>query len=384
MNQIRSVQYAHFGVLFSISMLAGFGLEQFLKKRLSASQYALGLSWLLFITIFSLTCFLLSSQDTASYYSYSSRWLGSFILLLIAVGIGVTGTVLRKRKIAGVLLAFLVLVNLLYFKPGFTPVAKIIPQRWRFQNPEPLSLLAPLHEDKSLYRIIGFGKVLSDNYNLLYRLNDLRVYEALYPEAYVRMIAEIEGFAMEHALVQFLKSGWHFTISEKNLTHPLLNKLGLKYLFSDYEINSDGWELVNRTSFYFLYRNPNAWSRVWIKNDFIRRIDFEGAQIKSYLPDQVLIRLNNIENAELILADQYAVGWKAISFPSRSQRRIFPEEGIFRKVALKKGDQEIKFYYQPWGFRIGLYFSLTSLALFLSGTGFGFFRKKFSNAGLNV
>jgi hypothetical protein len=263
-------------------------------------------------------------------------------------------------------LAALSLVNLLFLARGLAPLAEIQPEIWRFKNPAPPPILTPIINDKSLVRFMGAPTVFTENFNILFKINDLRVFEALYPTSYIQAMAEIEGFKMGDATAQFIKHGWSFNVREENLAHPLLDEMGVKYLLTAHEINVSGWTPVSRTRDNFLYMNQEAWPRVWLNHGPAAKPDFESARISEYLPDKVSVKLNNSRASELVLADQYAPGWRAFARPDKREIRILKQNILFRKVELNPGDEEVVFIYQPRGFQVGLFATLASvLSLFI-------------------
>jgi hypothetical protein len=70
-------------------------------------------------------------------------------------------------------------------------------------------------------------------------------------------------------------------------------------------------------------------------------------------------RLPISEPSLAILSDAYYPGWKV--FVDGKERRIVRANHGLRGVKVKPGDHVVEFLYQPWSFRIGLWFSLVSL-----------------------
>ena len=70
-------------------------------------------------------------------------------------------------------------------------------------------------------------------------------------------------------------------------------------------------------------------------------------------------RLPISEPSLAILSDAYYPGWKV--FVDGKERKIVRANHGLRGVKVKPGDHVVEFLYQPWSFRIGLWFSLVSL-----------------------
>jgi len=364
-NRIASVKFAYFGVCFSMAMLAGFGLENYFQNRLKARQFALALAAVSGLAFLSLVFAYQFPLVPYPRFPDRSEWVMPLILFVIAAGAVFYGVFFEERKLSSALLVFLALINLLHLYPGLRPEGKIDPGRWRFENPDPPAYLRPVINDRSFPRLTGLNQAFHPNLNLIFGIDDFRVFEGMYPKSYVQAMAELEKFSMEDAVLEFFRHGWSFDINQENLGNPLVNQLGIKYLVSPREINIPGWEKIFSADGHILYLNQNPWPRVWLqlKNG---QSDLQSAQIIEYFPDRLTLEVGAKEAADLILADQYAPGWKAELFPSGRELRIVPD-GLFRKVPIEPGQSKILFRYKPLGFRVGLYLSLAAVASFLAG-----------------
>ncbi len=70
--------------------------------------------------------------------------------------------------------------------------------------------------------------------------------------------------------------------------------------------------------------------------------------------------------AVLLVTDAYSAGWKARALPNSAQRdyEILPADYIMRAVPLSAGRHHFRLEYDPWGYRLGKWISLLSLAAF--------------------
>ena len=358
LNRVASAKFACFGVSFGIGILAGVGLDFYLKNQLGSRRFGISLGLVAVLIIGSLILAFKFPFSSEPQIVLRAAWLYPIILLLIAAIICLYGIFFEEFKLTSALLAFLALINLLYLAPGLRPDAKINPGQWKFTNPAVPRFLYPLNKDRSA-RFTALEGVFHHNLNLIYRLNDLRVFEGMYPKDYVRTIAEIEGFSMEDAVEQFFLHGWSFDIQAKNLGHPRLNRLGVKFIISPKELRFPAGQIVTRADNYYIYQNLNAYPRVWLQQD--NREIFKKVSLSQNKPDLVKVALNINQPADLILADQYAPGWRAFRLPSGDEIKISKYQGIFRKVPLQPDDRFIIFIYQPVAFRIGILLSIISI-----------------------
>jgi len=362
-NRTASVKYAYFGVGFSLALLASAGLERFSKNLIKLWQVLVSLIITSGIAIMALILVYYFPTPGSPLPIIKSAWILPLILLGIGLSVALYGIIFEEIKLSSVLLAFLCLINLLHLYPGLSPKGKIFPPNWQYHNPSYPSILEPIKKAsrQAPIRYLALEKALPQNYNLLYELNELQVFEGIYPLDYVRLLGKIEGFDPGfpgQAVEVFFKQGWSFSLSEKNLGHPLLNPLGVKYLLTRKRINVYPWQLIDQANGYYLYQNPDAWHRVWLKLNN-GEIDQKSAQIQQYGSDRVLILYNSPAPAELVLSDQYAPGWKAY-LDQNQELKIFKENGILRKVSVMPGEHFIEFRYQPIGFQLGLFSALVS------------------------
>jgi len=82
--------------------------------------------------------------------------------------------------------------------------------------------------------------------------------------------------------------------------------------------------------------------------------------------------------AILLITDGYSKGWRAQSLNGSVQSRyeVMPANYVLMAVPLAAGHHHFRLVYAPRAFKIGIWISLASLALFLSGVAFLRWRKK--------
>jgi len=82
-------------------------------------------------------------------------------------------------------------------------------------------------------------------------------------------------------------------------------------------------------------------------------------KIEKYLPDQVDISTRCNSPGYLVLTDTYYPGWSATV--NGKTGKILRADGPFRGVKIPAGENRIEFRYEPLSFRIGLWFTLSTL-----------------------
>ncbi len=86
---------------------------------------------------------------------------------------------------------------------------------------------------------------------------------------------------------------------------------------------------------------------------------FEYADIISYLPHEVKIKVNNKRDGLLVLTDSFYEGWKA--YIDGKEVKIYPTNVAFRGIYTPKGEHEILFLYKPNSFKYSIYIALIGL-----------------------
>jgi len=367
LDRIASVKFAFFGLGFSIAMLAGFGIEKYFTNKLKSRHFALALAAVSGIALLSLALgYRNPPEGTTPQMILKGAWFLPMLLFIISAGVAFYGILSEERELCAALLIFLALVNLLHLYAGFMPQNKIDPAKWEFSAVEPQEILKPIIEDQESSRFLGLNMTFHQNLNLVYGISDLRVFEGIYPRSYVQALGEIEGFSLDNAVQAFFQHGWSFDIQEKNLTNPLINSMGIKYLLSPEEIKIPGWRQISAAQENFLYKNENVQPRARI----VRAdgtIDFSGVRITKDFPDRVELAAACAQGSTVVLADQYAPGWRAYNKAETREVKITANHGIFREIKINPQDCGAVFVYKPWGFRIGLYSTLSGIFALLAG-----------------
>ncbi|OGE02899.1 hypothetical protein A2196_03505 [Candidatus Curtissbacteria bacterium RIFOXYA1_FULL_41_14] len=84
-----------------------------------------------------------------------------------------------------------------------------------------------------------------------------------------------------------------------------------------------------------------------------------SAEIISYKPQEVVVKTQSDQPKLLFLSDNYYPGWKAQV--DGEETPVLRADYTFRAVPLIPGEHLVRFYYDPWTFKLGLGISLASL-----------------------
>ncbi len=122
----------------------------------------------------------------------------------------------------------------------------------------------------------------------------------------------------------------------------------------------------------FLMNNPryHPESQAFIEGEAqVSSFQFESVggrvQIIKDTPHEVEIRAEAEKDCFLVLADAFDPGWKAVM--DDHPTRIYIADYLFRGVRLPAGQHQVCFQYFPLDFHMGLFISLCSLILWITG-----------------
>ena len=339
-----------------------------------------------------------SFADTRMFFSYQSRWILQFGIMLSLSGFVLWKTMASKRRIWKYTLWLLIVADLLLAGQGFNASS----------NPKILDYKPPivdfLQQDESYWRFTTYDptgdKILNANAGWLFDMEDVRGYDSIIPAQYVDYMKLIEPQnELKYNRISPITS-W------KGLHSPLLDMLNVKYVISEQNINSpDRFELVYEGEL-LVYQNKQVLPRAYTlptdcvtatndvtsalqeydphhfivleTQDFVNNsrptntetvCQVEPAQITSSLLNEVQIEAQLYQPGYLVLADSYSDGWKAFVHSDgnevETRAEIIRANGNFRALYLDQGKHYVRFSYSPLSFRLGGVTSTISIATLL-------------------
>jgi O-antigen/teichoic acid export membrane protein len=343
--------------------------------------------------------------DHRAFYSYEFPWVALFGLLLAATGIVLRVSrcpIFLRRWPVWELLAVVVLVlDLVAWNAGFAPVV----------DPALLDYVPPvvefLQQDTTIWRYASFtpqgAKTMNANVGMFYGLQSVDGYDSLFTDQYRDYMALIEpqGETPYNRIASFHK--------ESSLYSPLTDLLNVKYVITEFEIESYKYELVYEDDAVRVYENLGAMARAFTlpasatveTDDFgstVQTYDPRsyvivepgtsnlGSQarqpaasseqpVTSYTDNEVFVDATVSEPSWLILADSYFPGWKAFARPQgtgeegETEIQVHRVNGTFRGVQLEPGTWTVRFKYSPDIVKVGAFVSFIAgmAMLFLAG-----------------
>ncbi len=231
-NITYNYKYAVVVLGLCLSVLSGVGFKRFFEEnKLSCQLFILGGVWLW--AGINLVIALLDGFKP--FYALGanlemSRLAGITVIFLIAL-------FLKERffwKKAGSFLILLVLIFNFY-----------LDRSWGKGRDKSNYLFSQLREGryltskfKELARFSGEGKIFFPNLLLPLGIDDLRIYEPIYPKSYVYLISAIEGLGSDEEINQHYREHMLFQVSRERISSGLFPLLNVGLFAVEKELNS--------------------------------------------------------------------------------------------------------------------------------------------------
>ena len=147
----------------------------------------------------------------------------------------------------------------------------------------------------------------------------------------------------------------------------LLGLINVKYVVSEFEVQSDGLILLEKIADRYIYLNEQYLTRAWVQTEDLSPEDQQSHQLieKASLLDWRAnqIHLNAKGPGKLILSEINYPGW--IATIDGVKQDIEPAYGILRSLQLDDGNHEVYFKYRPISIIAGLILAFAGWALVL-------------------
>lgn len=387
---------------FSLSVLAGFGLDVWVRSRRRKKVLLGCISFVFFLLGWGIILTKLGVPIEKIAIAKQNFILPSFFLVS-AILLTTAALFTRSKKVLFVVcFIFLVLssFDVLRFASKwqtFSPTNSIFPDISLTQ------FFQKIHNQRSLG---NYGGQVA----IYYQLPSLEGYDALYPERFGEFVTYVANGSFGSAG----RSGVDFPKSAQ-YTGETVDWLGVHYII--HKTSDDGkiWTFpfwlhrsdfkeVYRDSSYLVLENLNAMPRAYIVGNyevitnkekiltalFAKDMDkaktlileenpgvvktsglVAHASIRSYTPNKVTLTTKSNKNALLFLSDTYFPGWKATI--DGKETKIYRADYTFRAIAIPAGQHIVVFSYWPDSFTYGLIGFVFGVSLL---TGLYFFQKR--------
>lgn len=278
-----------FIVDFSLSILAAFGVEEFLKaKNRKNMMVILLLVGLVFFSAFSFLFFFSSDNSTLSSLHVNISMRNILPPLFFFSVISFILLFPKTKRVAGyatgVLILFII-IDLFRFGWKFTPFTP-----WQWLYPETrITKLIPKDIEKG--RILATdSKIMPPNFSGALQLFDISGYDPLYILEYGQLIASWERNAPDIS-----PSAFNRILTPQNPHHFIANLLGVRYILSLKESNDIDDHLIAQKGETYLYENNKAFPRVFLVHSLVRAKDSQDAIEKLYQNKENLREVGIVE-----------------------------------------------------------------------------------------
>lgn len=315
------------------------------------------------------------------------------IPLALTLGAGIFFLIWEHKKIGkqGLLaiLFLITLADLFYVGRVYNPL--VTQKKDVFPMIRPLEFLV---QDQSFYRVSSTqgAHVIFPNSLLAYNIADIGIEYNIYPLRY----NEYMSFAEDSDKAN-LSHPFHTNILFTRYDSPLFDIFNVKYVFRDPRrpITREKFEMVYNDDDIKIYQNTKALPRTWIvpqvqvlanKEEILntlrdkefnpwqtvifeeeplltgsQKLEKAEAQITKYETEEVVIKTELSDDGFLILSDSYYPGWEV--YVDGIKDKIYRANYLGRGVALRAGEHNVVFKFEPMTVKIGAYISLISLLI---------------------
>lgn len=365
---------------FSLSALAGIGFDRIISsERKKASFFLRSLSALLLLVGLCAVGILLVSQESFPelsplFFKTSLYFPIGLLVALLILSLGYFQGSLRSVFWRGGIF-FLVILEHFLFAFRYNPT--ISPKNLFPPTPGIQFLLSD--PDPDPFRILSLKGMLSPNTGMRYHLQEVRGYDALEYDPYMRYLEKIGPIPFRKSF--FKLDVFHYYDS------PLIDLLNAKYIISSKSLSGDSFRLVYDGEMK-IYQNPKGFPRAWVFTEYevlpeeerhrdrlvekgfdVRKTvllkevpSLAGKRAKtwqtewlSYEPNRLALRVALDGLGILFLSEVDYPGWKASLNGKRVP--ILRANAIFRSVILPPGTHRVEMVYDPTSFRVGLLLS---------------------------
>lgn len=391
---------AVFILLFSLSILCGFGVDFWRKEGLIFKKYVqialpfVGMFCGLWIALLMLPKqYLAVSMHNLIYSTFLFAF--SFVLLLISV---------LNTKMKYIILLVLFLIHGFDLWRSFEKFNPFVPKELVYPSSAIFDFLS---KNAGINRIVGFGAAnIEANFATQFSLYSPDGYDPLYPKRYGEFIKSSEDGKIATQFTTQTRSDAVLSFEKVRV----LDVLGVKYVLDRNENAStqktfpkerysliyqkDGWKIFENkkalpraflVSNYKIAKTPEDFERTFFSKGFDpskaiileeiltdqninnRTIEqsnndnFGVANILEYKQNKIVINTNANISSLLFLSDTYYPGWKA--YVDGKETKIYRADYTFRSIQVPKGEHDVIFAYDPESFKLGFSISVTSLVL---------------------
>lgn len=400
---------------FSVSLIAGFGLEDFMKNQdkkilLKIALILSSIYLLLWLFVFIAPISLNFSWIQNLQISKRNLILPTGILLMAAIALIIGSYASKYKKFVIIFLIILSMGDLFYFFHKITPFA---PTEAVYPQTE---VLTQLKKIQGIDRSWGYGNGYMDtNLQTYEKTFSVDGYNALHLKRYGELITSSKDGAIAAYIPRsesVIAPGYGGSdLRENKYRQRLLNLMGVKYILNRVDpqvsaekadnqtFDSSVYELIWQKAPWQIYENKDVLPRIFLASEYVveknkqkvidmvfdknfdlrNRIILEEeifpklnfakddnarVDIKEYSPNRILLKTFSETNMLLFMSDNYYPGWR-VSVDGEFGK-IYRANYSFRAIPITKGTHEVRLFYSPDSFKLGMWISTISFLSMLA------------------
>lgn len=343
-----------FAFTFSLSIVAGFGIDAILNRESSKENRFISFfntltvrkTCIVLLVISALVLGLAGFTGTLSpvYYTFSVIGWCSCAAVFCIVPSLLQGTPLHSSRvnIVKILLICILITDLFLFGMRFVDTKS--PQEV-YQTPEYMQVIA--NETDKFFRVYDETDYLNQRPYIAYRNN-------------ISLISGYDPIYLKEYQVYFIRSqqqdysGYNIWVQGSVITDfNIMRSLNVRYIVTnrkyDSDLNVQGLNHVFNSTEVQVYRINSTLPRAYVipVTEFTNNtpIEFRSAEIKHYSPNTIIVDTNTTTPGYLILSEIWYPGWSA----QDNGKSVVIEryQNVFRAVPIDPGIHRISFSYFP-------------------------------------
>lgn len=398
---------------FSLSILAAFGADNLLRKKMpKVCKICLSFTWIFIGIIMTGVFFIMQFPKAISWAIGNNDWIfNTNSVTILKQHFSLTSQILFPSLILGVL-SCLLLITLLFSKNSknkfiilcmcLVVIAfDLISFGMTYNTFAPRNIAFPptkgvlyLQKDPSPYRILTFGNFLHNSF-APFEIEDIGGYSSFYSQRYGNYLHLCQK--KKHAIENGKYNRW---VSFSSFGSPLFDLVNCKYVLTPLSLDIDLSHLqLVYTNEIKIYKNNKAFSRAFFvptyilcetedaiidfldsaTSEVLKRtvalekkpatnfpsseynkneifVDNTPVNIVSYSSHKIVLQYKALKNGFIVLSDMYHPFWKVKV--NGKNREIIRGNYIMRAIPIKTGDNLITLQFKPTAFIIGFYMSL--------------------------
>lgn len=373
-----------FLIVFSLTVLASFGLDSFLEQKSKKKLVLFGSKILILLLAIGAIVYT-SPKIFPKIQNLDPRYISMrnlaipITIALCMLAISLTKAAGVPKKLLVVLIFGITITELFRFSYKFTPFSKVELIFPRTQITDFLKI-----QEKPFRIMTTDRRIMHPNISGVYKIESIDGYDPLYLKNYGNYVSVLQSNNPDSQ-----SSSYNRIVTPQNYQSPLVDLLNVKYILSFDDLDSNSLDLVMTDGSTKLYENKNFTPRAFFPEEVIKTqtpqeqyaillqsnvkqtatsstYSFENQATESemkflnYSDQNITINTQTQIDRPLVLTNVFYPGWKA--YIDGQQTEVHDADAIFQLIEVPKGNHQIEFKFKPKSFYNGLYISAFALA----------------------